>query len=211
MSISSLGWRRAISASTGATWRTPNDSGTLRRSRPTAPPACWASASRASSSSARMRSPRALSSSPASVGLMPRVVRLKSRVPSSASNRVMRRLTIDFETPRGLAARLNPPFSTTSTKALRSSRSTMAFLCEQQSGALSGHSGPLRASLAYRHRKDHGSGGFSCRPFLSSPAARSAKRPSPIGLSRTSSRDCARKTRICGSSRVISAAPRSRI
>jgi hypothetical protein len=41
-----------------------------------------------------------LNSSPASVGLMPRVVRLRSRMPSSTSSRAILLLTIDFEMPR---------------------------------------------------------------------------------------------------------------
>ena len=64
---------------------------------------------------------------PASVGVIPRVVRFSSVVPNSASIRAIRRLMIDFATPSRRAARANPPLVITSTNALISCKSNISM------------------------------------------------------------------------------------
>ena len=66
---------------------------------------------------------------------MPRVVRASSGVPSSASSRASRRLTIDFDMPSRAPARVRLPLSTTSVKVRISSRSGMPVPVLQQSSA----------------------------------------------------------------------------
>ena len=122
MLISSSGLRTASSASTGARWLDPNDSGAASRSRPVASP-CRLSASRADCESATIRSANGRKSCPASVSDMPRVVRASSGVPSSASSRASRRLIIDFDIPSRAPARVRLPVCATSAKARMSSMS----------------------------------------------------------------------------------------
>src|SRR5580692_4229950 len=118
----SSGWRRAISANTGAKCVGPKDSGAAILRRPRSSPAGMIVSS-AMSISAQTRAACSRNVTPASVSAAPRVVRARSCTPSSSSSRNNRRLTIDFETPRRRAADDTPPASATSTKVLSSSRS----------------------------------------------------------------------------------------
>ena len=182
----SFGWREASSTRSGATCRRPNESGTaMRRSPITSSPRC-ATAPHASSRSARIRSALRLNSAPASVGLMPCVVRLRSRPPRLASSLAKRRLTIDLDSPSRLAARLRLPASTISTKARMSSSSdNPAFLRGQQRSAQDSHSStPCEPPTANSRQTRTESYGSEYRSELQVLSARFATECQPQSLRR---------------------------
>ena len=112
-------WRAANAAIAGARWRAAKVAEQVSRSVPRGTIDAEATATSASSRSARSCTQRSKNACPLSVSESRRVVRLRSRASRCASRSATRRDTDETETPSRSAARAKLPVSTTRAKAVR--------------------------------------------------------------------------------------------
>ena len=112
-------WRAENAAIAGARWRAANVAEHVSRSVPRGTIDAAATATSASSRSARSCTQRSKNAWPVSVSDSRRVVRLRSRASRCASRSATRRDTDDTDTPSRSAARAKLPVSTTRAKAVR--------------------------------------------------------------------------------------------